>query len=280
MYEPSCAWCDIGGGGIEHVLVRLWGVRVDLHTHTQIPMKSRHVALGQTLLLPHTYHSTLAIILLVLGLLLVAPSWFLAKKAITFLVGFVVVQFALPLLLLAERLASTPLVVRAKAWLPVSRRFHDLVMVTSIVAALLDLYLLVNLALGLGGCTTYTTTSLYAYITSIGNPSTPTDWNGVLLNPDFATQIVWYQLCLQDYALTVGFLVVVCVCIVLDILVLIQWMMAPGMTLRVYARMGRRMRPPSPAAPQMSSAYAPHQDVPLPLLTHLTYLRIRALQGD
>ena len=201
------------------------------------------VPFGRYLVVPRGYHLVLASILTLLGLLVLVSSWVFFKKSITFMVGYV----AFPLAVALGMWVQAVLRAQKKLWDRTSETtllFIDigterLIGVVALVGALLTVIQAGILSFGLYNCPNWTSTSLTQLI--CGDPTSnctmATDWTTLYRTPDFATNILTAQMCADDYALTIAYVVVSYVTVIVLVLVGIEQMMSRDQTMQLYIRM-------------------------------------------
>jgi hypothetical protein len=201
------------------------------------------VAFGHYIVVPRGYHLTLASVLTLMGLLVLIPSWIFFKKSITFMVGYVSLPLAVALGMWLQGVFRN----QKKLWDPTTNTnwlFIDigtdrLVGVVAIVGAILIAAQSGILTAGLVNCQSWTAQSLAMLVfgPDLTNCTAVTDWTAQYRVPEFATQILTYQMCLDDYALTIAYVVIGFATMVVMVLVAVEQMMARDQSLRLYTRL-------------------------------------------
>lgn len=175
--------------------------------------------LGNILVVPYARHMILTVLVIVWSLLLLVPSLFLWKYAFCLSLAIVsTLMFGLGMALASQ--AST----RAFDAISVTvdhdfKQQHHSIFTTAvgsdvcvaglaIVAIAAALMFSGNLTSALVGCRSRgSPDALAQFIFNTTNASTVTDWTELERRPYFATEFLWYQLCLDDYAMTIAWVV-------------------------------------------------------------------------
>lgn len=183
------------------------------------PYANRDVLEGHRLLVPRTFFLVLGFVLLILTLLAIVPSWFLFKKAVAFMSGYVAPAFAVPILMLV--FAVTRNVAKyvdprdGTTYLLVPAGADMALMGLSIASAILCIAAGINLIIALADCPNRTVQSFCEYVFGSTDACSPvSNWSPAYRLPNFATQTIWDQICLDDYALTIAFVVLLAVILV------------------------------------------------------------------
>lgn len=209
--------------------------------HHGRPVLTREdVARGLYVLIPRTYQLVLAVVTIVLSLLVLIPSWIFFKKAVVFQVGYVALPLAVGWAMRIQSISRHRPELRytpadsphGDTWLRVFAGSDRVIGATALVAALLIAIQMGFLIAGLANCSTLTAQSLATQIWPDlpTNCSTVTDWNALYRSPYFATAILTYQMCFDDYAFTITYVVVMAVLMVDMLLVAVQQYMTRQQT--------------------------------------------------
>jgi Na+-transporting methylmalonyl-CoA/oxaloacetate decarboxylase gamma subunit len=200
------------------------------------------VSHGFYLVVPRTYHLILTIVTTILALLVLIPSWYFFKKAVVFQVGYVsltlAVAWAMMMQALPRNLPAMRLARPDTTWLRIIGGSDRLIGATALVAAILIACEAGFLIAGLANCSWQTTQGLGELV--FGNTTAITDWTTAYRTPEFATRLLVYQMCLDDYAFTIAYVVVALVLLVDLLLVALMQGMARGQTRKLIRELATR----------------------------------------
>lgn len=185
---------------------------------------------------------TLASVLTFMGLLVLIPSWIFFKKSITFMVGYVSLPLAVALGMWLQGVFRN----QKKLWDPTTNTnwlFIDigtdrLLGVVALVGAILIAAQSGILTAGLVNCQSWTAQGLAQLIFGANlNGTAVSDWTAQYRVPDFATQVLTYQMCLDDYALTIVYVVVGFATMIVMVLAAVEQCLSRDQSLRLYKRL-------------------------------------------
>ncbi len=196
------------------------------------------VALGDHILVPRTYHLVLATVTTVLTLLVNIPSWIFFKKAIVFEVGYLI----LPAFVIGGMWTQAVMRVQkryrdrstATTWMWIGLGSDRLIGVTALAAVILIAVQSGFSIYGLIGCAT----AQAQCISNLFNCSgiTEQDWTVLYRTPTFATDMLYCQLCRDDYAWTIAYVTVALALLVVLFLVALMMFMSRDQTLALIRR--------------------------------------------
>lgn len=207
----------------------------------QGPYTERDVLTRYTLLVPRTFHMVLAFVLLILALLPIITSWVLFKHAPTFMIGYVAPALGVAMCMLVVALPrNVAKYVDPKdytAYILIPSGSDIFIMGAAIAGVILCGAGAINLILALADCPNRTVQSLCQYIfESTDNCSPVSNWTPTYRLPYFATQAIWDQICLDDYAYTIAFVVALLANLVVLVIVAILLGTARAATVRMLQR--------------------------------------------
>ncbi len=194
-------------------------------------LTEEHRKLNVVLVVPRTYHLVLTVLTTVLALFVVVCSWFFFKKAVVFQVGYVALPLAVAWALIMQALPRNipwwRYVGQNVTWLRIQGGSDRLVGATALVGVIVIMVQAGFLIAGLINCAYMTPQGLGELVfgADLTCPASVSNWTDVYRTPYFATQTLTYQMCLDDYAFTITYVVLALV-VALDLLLvaLMQFM--------------------------------------------------------
>ena len=203
--------------------------------------------LGYFLLIRRDLVLVATVFAVVYAIVLQIPSIFLFKNALTFQSGLLSIQMALAGVLVAQ--------VIGRAWTSLQMTRHTFLVIQNgldiaaggfaVAAGLASLGYAINLTLALADCPNRSEESFGFFLNGLTNCTCEvTDFNTLERMKYFYTQFAWFQVCFDDYAITITWTVLAYVAVVFDILVIILEFRVRLETVWMFAR-----RPPAPSTP-------------------------------
>lgn len=166
------------------------------------PYRVADLLQGELLILPRTYHLVLGALALFMALLVMIPSWVLWKKSFAFLVGYSGAELGLAIVILLQAARRTFASIQGRdgkmTYLLVSVTWQIPTVILAIATSVLIVAATINMIIALAYCPSYTQEDLGVWLTQ-GTPNacSTADWSALGLVPNFATQFLLYQVCLQ-----------------------------------------------------------------------------------
>lgn len=185
-------------------------------------LSERDIAEGYTLLIPRGFHMTLTVLANVFTAIVVIPSWFLFKNAIAFLVGLLVPVGMVAGILAAMavgRRRTRRVISHLPGFFLAQAGWDVIVGWLAVIAAATSLAFGGLLVQALASCPTKTVESLCTMTCSDLVVTNTTDWSTVETVPGFSTNIIWQNICIGDYALSIVAAILGFMCTVLMVVV-------------------------------------------------------------
>jgi hypothetical protein len=187
---------------------------------------------GFYLYTPRLYHLILTVTLFVATGFIIIPGTFLFKQAVIGLATLTFGQFGLACLLMAQAMARSSIEEEID-YIHYYLTHHGLHGVTRLFTAIAFGFAIPALVLsitGLVNCRSITIDSLAQLVVNNNNISLITLYH----TPEFNAQLAQMQMCIDDYAITIAFMVIICVMLVLDVLIFFHESSLEGRTADIH----------------------------------------------